>query len=95
LEICFKGVYISPKERIKLGLFRPISLWPFPENRLNELSSNVKGILVVEQSAGQMVEDVKLAVHNKIRVEHFGKMGGVVVSPSEVFDALKSFIQNK
>jgi len=91
-RICQKTVDLARAEGIKLGLLRAITLFPFPSVRLKELSKQVKGMLAVEMSLGQMVEDVKLAVDCKIPVEHFGRTGGVIHTPSEVLDALKKLI---
>jgi 2-oxoglutarate ferredoxin oxidoreductase subunit alpha len=74
---------------LKVGLLRPITLFPFPTKQLQELAGQLKGILSVEMSSGQMVEDVRLAVDGKVKVEHFGRYGGVVHSPEEVADALE------
>jgi 2-oxoglutarate ferredoxin oxidoreductase subunit alpha len=75
---------------MKVGLLRPITLYPFPSKRINELSTKMKLILAVEMSAGQMVEDVMLAVNGKTTVSHFGRMGGVLPTPEEVVEILKS-----
>jgi 2-oxoglutarate ferredoxin oxidoreductase subunit alpha len=91
-RICQKAVDLARAEGIKLGILRLITLFPFPSKRLSELADKVKGILAVEMSLGQMVEDVKLAVSCKIPVEHYGRTGGAVHSPIEVLDALKSKI---
>jgi len=91
-RICQKSIQIARKEGIKLGLLRPITLFPFPVKPLERLANQVKGMLSVEMSAGQMVEDVKLAVNGKVKVEHFGRMGGIIPSPSEVVEALKQKI---
>lgn len=91
-RICQKAIELARKEGIKVGLLRPITLWPFPSKILKELSKQVKGILSVEMSAGQMIEDVKLAVECKLPVEHFGRFGGIIPTPSEVLDALKKQI---
>ncbi len=91
-RICQKSIELARKEGIKVGLLRPITLWPFPSKILKELSKQVKGILSVEMSAGQMIEDVKLAVECKIPVQHFGRFGGIIPTPSEVLDALKKQI---
>lgn len=77
---------IARANGIKLGMLRPITLWPFPSVRLNELADRVKGFLSVEMSAGQMVQDVKLAVNGKAQVEHYGRMGGAIASPTEVYE---------
>ncbi|NMB73009.1 MAG: 3-methyl-2-oxobutanoate dehydrogenase subunit VorB [Bacteroidales bacterium] len=91
-RICQKAVQLARKKGIKAGLLRPITLFPFPEKILGDLSQSVKGMLAVEMSAGQMVEDVRLAVNGKIPVEHFGRFGGVVHSPEEVLEALEEKI---
>ena len=91
-RVCQKAVELLRKENIKAGLLRPITLFPFPARRINELAGKVKGILSVEMSAGQMVEDVLLAVNGKVPVKHFGRMGGIVTTPDEVVKNLKSEI---
>ena len=73
-----------------MGLLRPITLFPFPTEQLKSRAEQVKGMMSVEMSAGQMVEDVRLAVNGKVPVEFYGRMGGIVPSPNEVLDALKS-----
>ncbi len=94
-RICQKVMELGRKEGIKVGLLRPITLWPFPSQAINEVAKNVKGILVVELDAGQMIEDVKLAVNCRIDVEHYGRLGGIVPNPEEVLDALKNKLINK
>jgi 2-oxoglutarate ferredoxin oxidoreductase subunit alpha len=74
---------------LRVGLFRPITLWPFPERPLAELTERVRGVLVVELSAGQMVEDVRLAVEGRCPVEFHGRTGGMVPSPDEVLVSLR------
>ena len=88
-RICQKVMEIAQEEGIKIGLLRPITLWPFPSAQIKEAAKNVKGIMVVELSAGQMVEDVKLAVECNVDVKHYGRLGGIVPTPEEVLDALK------
>jgi 2-oxoglutarate/2-oxoacid ferredoxin oxidoreductase subunit alpha len=89
-RICQKAMQLARENGIKVGLFRPITLFPFPAKELEQLSKQLKGILTVEMSAGQMVEDVRLAVHDQISVKAYGRFGGVVHSPIEVFEALKN-----
>ncbi|MDP2423313.1 MAG: 3-methyl-2-oxobutanoate dehydrogenase subunit VorB [Bacteroidales bacterium] len=91
-RICQKTLRMAREKGIKAGLLRPITLYPFPQKPLFELARRVKGILVVEMNAGQMIEDVKLAVCGKIKTEHFGRFGGVIPSPSEVLQALEQKI---
>ncbi|HET8666553.1 MAG TPA: 3-methyl-2-oxobutanoate dehydrogenase subunit VorB [Terriglobales bacterium] len=69
---------------MKVGLFRPITLWPYPSRALAEIASKVSMVLVVEMSTGQMVEDVRLAVNGKVPVEFYGRVGGNVPSVAEV-----------
>lgn len=88
-RIAQKSMEIARAEGIKVGLFRPITLYPFPTKELRELSARVKGMLSVELNAGQMVEDILLAVGDRCRVEWFGRLGGIVPDPEEVVDALK------
>ncbi|MGE5440471.1 MAG: 3-methyl-2-oxobutanoate dehydrogenase subunit VorB [Bacteroidota bacterium] len=85
-RICQKAAQLAKEKGIKVGVFRPQTLFPFPYEALSKLSSSpkLKGILDVEMNAGQMVEDVRLAVNGKTRVEFHGRMGGVVPSPEEV-----------
>lgn len=79
-------------EGIRAGLFRPITLWPFPDKALLELSRRVKGMLVTEMNGGQMIRDVRLSVHDSIPVEHFGRLGGMVPDPGEITGNFKNFI---
>lgn len=86
-RICQKSIEEARKQGIKIGLIRPVTLWPFPYEAIAELSKKVKGILVVEINAGQMIEDVRLAVEGHVPVHHFGRLGGIVPNPNEVLDA--------
>lgn len=76
------------EEGIRVGLHRPISLYPFPSGRLKNISEQVRSILVVEMNSGQMIEDVRLAVEGRIPVEFYGRMGGVVPLPEEILDEI-------
>jgi 2-oxoglutarate ferredoxin oxidoreductase subunit alpha len=89
-RICQKAVELARKKGIKAGLLRPITLFPFPTKVIQNLAKHVKGILSVEMSAGQMVEDVKLAVNGSVKVEHYGRFGGIIPSPDEVVKALET-----
>jgi 2-oxoglutarate ferredoxin oxidoreductase subunit alpha len=91
-RVCMKSIQLARAQGIKVGLLRPITLFPFPTKRLNELAGKVKMMVSVEMSAGQMVEDVMLSVNGKVPVYHFGRMGGIVTEPEEVVDFLKSKI---
>lgn len=76
-------------EGIKVGLIRPITLWPFPEKAIADAAKRVKGMLTVEMSMGQMVEDVRLAANGACSVSFFGRTGGVVPTPAEVLREIK------
>ncbi len=88
-RISQKAMEMARKQDIKVGLFRPITLWPFPTKEIAELSGRTKGILTVEINAGQMVFDVRAAVEGRIPVDHFGRLGGIVPDPDEIIEALK------
>lgn len=90
-RICQKVVQVARQEGLKVGLVRPITLWPYPYEVIFRLAERgVKGFLSVELNAGQMIEDVKLAVNGRCPVEHFGRMGGMLFSPDEVLNALRT-----
>lgn len=89
-RIAQKSVKLAREKGIKVGILRIITLWPFASEVINELTEKgIKGFLSVEMSAGQMVEDIKLAVNGRTKVEHFGRLGGVIHSPEEVVEALE------
>ncbi|MCF0160783.1 MAG: 3-methyl-2-oxobutanoate dehydrogenase subunit VorB [Bacteroidaceae bacterium] len=88
-RIAKKVIENAREEGLKVGLLRPITLWPFPTEPLHEMAKQVKGILSLEFNAGQMVEDIRLAAGGLVPVEHFGRQGGIIPSPDEVLEALK------
>ena len=88
-RICLKAIEEARAAGHKIGLLRPITLWPFPKAAIRRLAEQVKGILTVELNAGQMIEDVRLAAGEAAPVEHFGRMGGIVPNPGEVLNALR------
>lgn len=89
-RICQKAIDDARAKGIKVGLIRPITLWPFPYKEIAAVAKHTKGVLCVELNAGQMIEDVRLAVGDGVPVRHFGRMGGIVPNPQEVLDALES-----
>jgi len=91
-RISQKAVELLREEGIKVGLLRPITLWPFPTKVIAKYAENVKSMLTVELNAGQMIEDVRLSVNGKVPVFHYGRMGGIVPNPEEIVDALKKQI---
>jgi 2-oxoglutarate ferredoxin oxidoreductase subunit alpha len=74
---------------LQAGLFRPITLWPFPAEALCDAARGARAVLAVEMSAGQLVEDVRLAIEGAVPVFHHGRMGGMVPTPDEVVDAMR------
>ncbi|MDY2622890.1 MAG: 3-methyl-2-oxobutanoate dehydrogenase subunit VorB [Alloprevotella sp.] len=90
-RISQKAMEIARGQGLKVGLFRPITLWPFPTEALAALSQKVKGFLTVEINAGQMVYDVRSAVEGRCPVHHFGRLGGIVPDPDEIVAQLKKF----
>jgi len=91
-RISQKAVELAREKGIKVGLLRPITLFPYPKQILFELADQVKGILSVELNAGQMADDVRLSVEHKIPVEHFGRTGGIIHTPEEILEALEQKI---
>ncbi|MBN1927210.1 MAG: 3-methyl-2-oxobutanoate dehydrogenase subunit VorB [Prolixibacteraceae bacterium] len=87
-RISQKAVDLLREQGHKVGLFRPITLYPFPSKIINQMADKVKGFLSVEMNSGQMIEDILLAVSGKTKVDHFGRMGGVIATPGEVVDAM-------
>ncbi|MCJ7681010.1 MAG: 3-methyl-2-oxobutanoate dehydrogenase subunit VorB [Candidatus Aminicenantes bacterium] len=94
-RVAKKAVDIGRSQGTKLGLFRPITVWPFPKGRIAELASrdNIRFFISVEMSAGQMVEDIQLNVCGKKPVHFYGRMGGIVPSPQEILDAVQSHLK--
>lgn len=88
-RISQKAAQMGRKKGIKIGLIRPITLWPFPKNIIAKYADEVKGFISVEMNAGQMIEDVQLATNGKAPVVHYGRMGGMMASPSEVLNAIE------
>ena len=93
-RICTKAMELAREEGIKVGIVRPITLWPFPDKAIEKAAEGKKGILCVELNAGQMIEDVRLAVHDRIPVCHYGRLGGIIPSPAEIVDELKKMIND-
>ena len=91
-RIAKKVISIAREQGIKVGLLRPITLWPFPSKRIAELARQVKGILSLEINAGQMVEDIRLAVECNVPVYWYGRLGGIIPEPEEVVDQIKKMI---
>ena len=88
-RICRTAIRIARGEGIKVGLFRPVTVWPFPYDRLDEIADQVQHFLVVELNAGQAVEDVRLGTRDRVPITFFGRMGGVVPLPDDILTEIK------
>ena len=89
-RVAQSAVSLARSKGVRVGLLRPISLYPFPERRLAELAAQVRGMLVVEMNAGQMVEDVRRVVAGRAPVAFYGRMGGMVPMPEDVLAAIQA-----
>lgn len=92
-RICRTVVRRARKEGLRVGLFRPITLWPFPSEPLRRLASRVPVVLTVELSAGQMWEDVRLSVEGRAKTPFYGELGGVVPTPEEILSEVKKHVR--
>jgi 2-oxoglutarate ferredoxin oxidoreductase subunit alpha len=92
-RVCLGARKLAEKAGIKLGLFRPITLWPFPEKELARVASNGKPLMVVEMSMGQMVEDVRLYTHGKSEVSFYGRSGGMIPTEEDVLAEIRRILK--
>ncbi|MGE4571543.1 MAG: 3-methyl-2-oxobutanoate dehydrogenase subunit VorB [Candidatus Izemoplasmatales bacterium] len=90
-RICRSAIEMLNKEGIKVGMIRPISILPFPDQAFDEIPKNTKGILCAELSMGQMLDDVLIANNGRHKVGFFGRSGGMLPDPEEIVDAIKNF----
>lgn len=88
-RISQKAMETARRKGLRVGLFRPVTLWPFPTKEIRALAEHMKGILTVEINAGQMVFDVRAAVDGLVPVHHFGRLGGIVPDPDEIVAELE------
>ncbi|UCG00209.1 MAG: 3-methyl-2-oxobutanoate dehydrogenase subunit VorB [Spirochaetaceae bacterium] len=89
-RVCKAAVNQLRAEGLRVGLFRPITLWPFPSGQLLQQAGRTKKVLVVEMNAGQMLEDVRLALGDKVPIEFYGRMGAMLVEVEEIVRRIKS-----
>ncbi|MCS7011754.1 MAG: 3-methyl-2-oxobutanoate dehydrogenase subunit VorB [Anaerolineales bacterium] len=94
-RVALSAVRAARAQGIKVGLFRPITVAPFPYKRVAELAQRVGAFLVVEMNAGQMLEDVRLAVNGSIPIEFYGRLGGVVPFPDEILSEIQRVAKAK
>jgi 2-oxoglutarate ferredoxin oxidoreductase subunit alpha len=88
-RIAQSAVKMAREEGISAGLIRPISLYPYPYDRIGEIAQRAKAFLVVEMSGGQMLEDVRLAVLGRVPISFYGRMGGMLPLPDEVLEEIQ------
>ena len=88
-RICKKAADLAKEKGIKVGVFRPITVFPYPYDALNQIADSTKLFLTVEMNAGQMLEDVKLAINGKAPVEFIGRMGGIIPTPEEILHKIE------
>ncbi|MBI5476442.1 MAG: 3-methyl-2-oxobutanoate dehydrogenase subunit VorB [Ignavibacteriales bacterium] len=92
-RICQRVIELAQQAGIKVGLVRPISLYPYPYEIISKLTEKIKGYFVVEMNAGQMVEDVRLGVNGKVPVGFYGRMGGIIPTAEEILQNLQKFVK--
>lgn len=90
-RICKAAANALRKDGIKAGVFRPITLWPYPSKQLVNTSKNLKKVLVVEMNAGQMIEDVRLSFEGKTQIDFYGTYGGLVPEVEKIIERVKSY----
>ena len=94
-RIAYSAMEMARAEGLKVGLFRPITLWPFPEKDLFRCARAACAVLTLELSAGQMVEDVRLAVNGSKPVHFYGRTGGILMTPREVLEKIREILLAK
>jgi len=82
------------KSGIKVGLFRAITIWPFPEKRVHELAQRVKAFVVPEMNLGQIILEVERAAHREMPIVGVNRVGGVPIPPYEILEKIKEIAQN-
>ncbi len=92
-RICKKAADLAKEKGINVGVFRPITVFPYPYEELNRLADKTKLFLTVEMNAGQMLEDVKLAINGKAQVEFIGRMGGIIPTPEEILNKIEEIYE--
>ena len=93
-RVALSAIRTAREEGLKVGLFRPVTLAPFPKKQIEAISKRVKRILVAEMNSGMMLEDVKAAVQGRVPVEFYGRMGGITPFPDELLDEIHRVANN-
>lgn len=92
-RICQKAMDMGREKGLKIGLLRPVTLFPYPYQRLQQLAAQLKLVVSVELNSGQMIEDVRLGVNGKVPVEFYGRLGGMMPTPESIMEHLQNLIQ--
>lgn len=90
-RICRSSIEILKENGIEVGMIRPISLWPYPKKAFDLIPKSVKGLMVVEMSLGQMLDDVLISDKGRHKVAFYGRAGGIVPEPEEIVEAIMTF----
>ena len=93
IRVARSAVNKAREEGLKVGLVRPITLWPFPTDAIQRAAKQAKQLLVVEMSMGQMVDDVRLAANCSVPVHFYGRTGGIIPTPKEVLGEIKKLLK--
>ena len=93
-RVCKSAINAARAKGLKVGLVRPITLWPFPEKVFQKVAKTAQKFLCVEMSMGQMIDDVKLSIDCSKPVEFYGRTGGIIPSPAEVLAQIESLLEN-
>jgi len=91
-RVATSAMNMAREQGLKVGLIRPITVWPFPSKIIREQADKTNRFLVVEMSMGQMIEDVRLSLEGAKPVDFYGRTGGIIPTPSEVFDKIKEIL---
>ncbi|HUN65017.1 MAG TPA: 3-methyl-2-oxobutanoate dehydrogenase subunit VorB [Bacteroidota bacterium] len=94
-RICARAAELARHRGIKAGVVRPITLYPYPYDVIRQLCGHARRFLVVEMNAGQMVEDVRLAVEGRVPVEFYGRMGGMIPPPEDILEQIIRYSENQ
>lgn len=94
-RIAYSAMEMARAEGLKVGVFRPITLWPFPEKALMNAAKRTAAVLTLELSTGQMVEDVRLALNGSKSVHFYGRTGGMIMTPREVLGEIRKILEEK
>ena len=94
-RIVKNAIDLLEEEGIKVGLIRPITLWPFPSASFDKIEESTKAVLTVEMSTGQMIDDVKIALNGRKPVHFYGRTGGMIPTPDAIAEEIKKIVRGE